>query len=168
MITNPKTARWVWVVVVVQIIGLLAWAGYHETVRRTAPTVMLKTRPVDPRDILRGDYMILSYDISRPNKNVKWGAQVDGDVFVVLKAEGKHHVIEEVLAEEPSVDDPRLWVRATGRCGETPRLDYGIERYFVPEGRGTPRFTTLEVEASVSAQHRLYIRRVWLDGKQFP
>lgn len=163
-----KSARLVWLVVAAQVAGLLAWAGYHEVVRRTAPTVLLQTRPVDPRDILRGDYMILNYEISRPTNTVRKPGNWDDEVFVVLKPEGKYHVIEEILSAEPSAGDSRLWVRATNRGGELTRLDYGIERYFVPEGRGTPTFKLMEVEASVSAQHRLYIRRVLLDGKRFP
>jgi uncharacterized membrane-anchored protein len=47
-------------------------------------------------------------------------------------------------------------------------IRYGIEKYFVPEGRGTPRFKLMEVEVSVSPAHRLYIKRVLLDGKAFP
>ena len=169
MSTNLKNARWVWVVVAAQLIGLLAWAGYHETVRRTAPTVMLKTRPVDPRDILRGDYMILSYEISRPGKTVKRPDSLNGEVYVVLKPEGTHHVVDEILAEEPAATDLRTWVRATAQSGFGDlSLDYGIDRYFVPEGQGTPRFKVMEVEALISTQHRLYIRRVWLDGKRFP
>lgn len=169
MSTHPKSARWVWLVLAAQLIGLLGWAAYHETVRRTAPTVLLKTRPVDPRDILRGDYMILSYEISRPAKAVKRPEILNDEVYVVLKPEGTHHVIDEILSEEPAATDSRTWVRATAQGGFGDlSLDYGIDRYFVPEGRGTPSFKVMEIEASVSAQHRLYIRRVFLDGKRFP
>ena len=52
--------------------------------------------------------------------------------------------------------------------GAPPRIDYGIGKYFVPEGQGTPRFKLMEVEVSVSPAHRLYIKRVLLDGKAFP
>jgi uncharacterized membrane-anchored protein len=166
---NIKSARWVWVIVALQVVFLLGWAGYHEMVRRTAPTVRLKTIPVDPRDILRGDYMTLNYEISRPGKSVKRAGELGGEVFVVLKRERAHHVIDEILNIEPPADDPRRWVRATAWGAEdNPRLEYGIERFFVPEGRGTPTFKTLDVEASISATHHLYIRRVWLDGKRFP
>lgn len=166
---NMKTARWVWVVVAAQVTFLLSWAGYHEVVRHIAPTVRLRTLPVDPRDLLRGDYMILNYDISSPGPDVRTIGELQGDAIVVLKRAGDHHVVDEVLAETPAADDPRLWVYAqVWGTKENPRFDYGIERFFVPEGRGTPQFKTLEVEASVSDAHRLYIRRVWLDGKRFP
>ena len=35
------------------------------SILRSGRDVLLKTVPVDPRDLLRGDYVILSYDISR-------------------------------------------------------------------------------------------------------
>lgn len=167
---NMRNVRWIWVIVAAQAIFLLAWAAYHENVRSTAPTVRLKTLPVDPRDLLRGDYMILNYEISRPGRAPKPAGGIGGgEVFVVLKPAGEHHVVDEILSEEPADDDARLWVRANAwGTPDNLRLDYGIERFFVPEGRGTPRFKTLEVEASVSASHRLYIHRVFLDGKRFP
>lgn len=166
---NIKSARWVWVILAAQVVFLLGWATYHENVRRTAPTIRLKTLPVDPRDILRGDYMILNYEISRVGKELSRDPNADGPVFIVLKPEGRHHVVAEVLTVEPTAEDPRLWVHAEASADvATLHLDYGIERFFVPEGRGTPQFKTLEVEASVSADHHLYIHRVWLDGKRFP
>lgn len=167
--TTMKNARWVWIVLGLQVVGLLGWAGFHEYIREASFTVRLKALPVDPRDLLRGDYMTLGYEIGRPDKSVIPEGGLDGEVFVVLKPTRGHYEIEEVLTEEPTPEETRLWVRATAWGAEdNPRLDYGIERFFVPEGRGTPQFTTIEVEASVSATQRLYIRRLWLDGEVFP
>jgi len=166
---TTKTARWIWVVVAVQVAFLLGWAGFHEVVRHSAPTVRLKTQPVDPRDILRGDYMTLNYDISRAPKPAWWKESQTEDVFVVLRDEGGYAVVDTILAAEPAANETRHWVaaKATER-NESVRIEYGVERYFVPEGKGTPHFTNMEVEASVSATHRLYIRRLWLDGKTYP
>lgn len=166
---NSKTVKWTWLVVALQIVFLLGWAGFHEMVREIAPTVRLKTLPVDPRDILRGDYMILNYEISRPGPGRVPVDRDDDNVFVVLGHSAGHHVISEILADEPAPEDTRLWVRAKAwGPADNPQLDYGIDRFFVPEGRGTPNFKKMEVEASVSATHHLYIRRLWLDGKEFP
>lgn len=165
---NMKNARWVWLILGLQIAALLGWAGYHEFIRQTAFTVRLKTLPVDPRDILRGDYMTLNYEISRPDKAKIPSGGLGDQVFVVLKPGQGYHVIEEILVNEPTPDDTRLWVRATTwGAADNPRLVYGIEQFFVPEGRGTPEFKTLEVEASISATQHLYIRRLWLDGKAY-
>jgi uncharacterized membrane-anchored protein len=166
---NTKVARWVWLVVAVQVAFLLGWAGYHEVVRQNAETVLLKTRPVDPRDILRGDYMILNYDISRAPAPTWWGETQFKEVFVVFRDEGGYAVVDSILADEPATDETRHWVAAKAWSGAGGvRIEYGVERFFVPEGKGTPSFKTLEVEASVSAAHRLYIRRVLLDGKAYP
>lgn len=48
-----------------QIPLLAAWAGGHEATLRTGPTATLETEPVDPRDILRGDFVTRRYPIQR-------------------------------------------------------------------------------------------------------
>jgi uncharacterized membrane-anchored protein len=162
-------------VVVAQVVFLLAWAGYHEFVLQTAPVVKIKVRPVDPRDLLRGDYMILRYDISEHAAPAGWVGPT-AEVWVGLRdVEGIHRIDEISPASERPRDDARLWVHATAE-GSAPSggeatmvtLTYGIEHFFVPEGRGTPRFDRLEVEASVSPLGRLQLKRVWLDGEIFP
>jgi hypothetical protein len=43
-----------------QIAAILAWAGYHEHVRLTAPTFRIPLQLIDPYDILRGRYFVLN------------------------------------------------------------------------------------------------------------
>jgi uncharacterized membrane-anchored protein len=172
-----RNAKWLWAVVATQALFLLGWAGWHEFVRATAPTVLLKTRPVDPRDVLRGDYMILNYDISRHPAPTDWPTGGGATAFVVFEIQDGHAVIDEIRRDAPSPGETRLWAQAEaveetwGRGTGEPsqlRLTYGIEQFFVPEGKGTPSFKTLEVEASVSPAHRLQIKRVLLDGNPYP
>jgi len=160
-----------WMIVLAQAVFLLGWAGYHEYVRQHAPVILLKGRPVDPQDLLRGDFMILRYDIS----TVKLPPETDagGEVWVLLEKKGAYHEVVNA-AREPLVAKSGQ-VLARGELGHTwsdgapgSDLRYGIEKYFVPEGQGTPRFQLMEVEVSVSPAHRLYIKRVLLDGKAFP
>lgn len=164
-----------WGVVLAQMLFLLGWAGYHEYVRQNAPTILLRPRPVDPRDLLRGDYMILDYDISHIALPEGGGAAYEGhELFVVLEKRGEVHEvawISEGSGKEPEVGPGQVWVRATrdyfpgkGRV----HVNYGIEQYFVPEGKGTPQFEKLLVKASVAPDHRLYIRELLLDGKPYP
>lgn len=169
-----NNVRWLWLIVAVQVIGLLAWAGYHEVQRNRASVIRLKVRPVDPRDVLRGDYMILRYDISEHPKPAGW-RPADRDVYVILTPAGAWHEIAEVRPTPPEDDEKRPWVRATARSyvrnngpGDHLRLRYGIEQFFVPEGRGQERFERLEAEVGVSATHRLYLKRLFLDGQPFP
>jgi len=169
-----KARRLLLWVVAAQMIFLIGWAGYHEYLQRTAPTLRLKVLPVDPRDPFRGDFMVLNYEISRTTVPAK-SAETQGRVWVALRVEEQWHVIDEIVwqAVRPP-DDGRIWVSAhafslrTLPEGTEVQLRYGIEEFFVPEGRGTPRFDRMEVEAAVSPSGRLFITRAWLDGEIFP
>jgi uncharacterized membrane-anchored protein len=156
-------ARWFAAVVAAQVVFLLAWAGWHEHVRSHLPVVRLKVRPVDPRDLLRGDYMILGYEIGAVAvpPSVKRGAEL----WVVLESRDGFFAAVTATETRPALQPGRILV--LGR--EASRgVRYGIEEFFVPEGKGTPSFKTIEVEAAVSATHRLAIKRVLLDGRPYP
>lgn len=167
-----------WVLVAAQAVFLLGWAGYHEWVRQRAEVIVVKGRPVDPRDLLRGDYMTLNYEISTvklPNdaKAGKDGPPAGADVWVLLEKKGNYFEVAQASLAPLDPRPGRVLARGTiahdfrGRAGDT-RVIYGIERYFVPEGKGTPAFKLMEIELSVSPEHRLYIRRVLLDGVAYP
>ena len=52
------------------VFWLLIFSGfilYKEYTLRTGTEVMLKTVPIDPRDLFRGDYVTLNYEISTLN-----------------------------------------------------------------------------------------------------
>lgn len=172
-----RTKKWFWTLVAAQTLFLLVWAGYHEYVRQNAPVLLLKGRPVDPQDLLRGDFMILSYDIGNvtlPTDSTRSAKDIgDGtDVWVLLERKDRYY--EAVQASRGNLNPKLGQVLVRGNQGsawtitENLQVRYGIERYFVPEGKGSPRFKLMEVEVSVSPTHRLYIKRVLLDGKAFP
>lgn len=162
------------VIVLAQAVFLLAWAGYHEGVRAHAPTLLLKGRPVDPQDLLRGDFMILGYDISEVTLPAGGPAAAPGtEVWVLLERRDRYHVVVRADPERLVPGPGQVLVHGKivpgGRGGrDAVRVNYGIERYFVPEGRGSPRFKLMEIEVSVSPEHRLYVKRVLLDGSPFP
>ena len=174
-----RSARWFFGIVAAQALFLLVWAGYHEVVRQQAPVIVLKGRPVDPQDLLRGDYMTLRYDIgdatigdAKPKAGS--GAQAGEDVWVLLEQGERYHVVVQASRERLTPKPGQILVRGTvgynswgGRVGAD-QINYGIERYFVPEGKGSPRFKLMEIEVSVSPAHRLYIKRVLLDGHAYP
>jgi uncharacterized membrane-anchored protein len=175
-----RPIRWFFVVVAVQAGFLLTWAGYHEWVRSAAEVILVKGRPVDPRDLLRGDYMILGYEIGLlPDSMTQQGDgkprfRIGEDIWVLLEKHGAYHEVVAASRERPPVGANQTLIRGrvtyprgAGRTGGT-GVEYGIEEFFVPEGKGTPRFQKLEVELSVSGAHRLYLRRVLLDGKAYP
>ena len=164
-----------WAVVVAQAAFLLGWAGYHEYVRRHAPVIVLKGAPVDPQDLLRGDFLTLRYDISTVAvPAVSSTTRPEPEFWVLLEKRDRYHVVagasEKKLEPKPGqilVRGTRGFDWTTNQAGTT-QIDYGIEKYFVPEGKGSPRFKLMEVEVSVSPAHRLFIKQVLLDGKAFP
>ena len=64
--------------------------------------VMLRIAPVDPRHLLRGDYIALQYDISNLNCYAYKGRIKNGDtVYVVLRQSGKYWVAQNVQKTKP-------------------------------------------------------------------
>ena len=122
---------------------------------------------MDPQDLLRGDYMILRYEISNAIPPVadatrsRWSSEF----WVVLEPRDGFHAVVTTTREQPEVKPPQIAVKASpdGRGAV-----YGIENFYVPEGKGTPTFKTIEVDAAVSPTHRLYLKRVLVDGRSYP
>ena len=111
--------------------------------------VVLKTEPVDPRDLLRGDYVTLGYSISSfPATEIEGDSNTHYDesspVYVVLK-KGVDGIWDKSRASVSPIADLKpdeVLITGRARNGFTPkttdniRVDYGIERFYVPEGEG--------------------------------
>lgn len=113
---------------------------------QTGQEVLLRTVPVDPRDLFRGDYVILRYEISRLDPAT---LETDFDAERVAERRGGEPTtvytalaVREGYAEATGLFFRRpsgLYLKGTTRpAGQGRRweIDYGIESYFVPEGRG--------------------------------
>ena len=153
----------VFILAVIQTI-ILAWlVNGRVSILRSHDVVTLKSEPVDPRDLFRGDYVVLSYAISRlaldglpGDKDLKQG----DTVYVEISPKRDTWLAEGVWRKPPTPADgnkiirgrvagvtknvPRVQPTHSGRdVEETPcpecemvTLAYGIESYFVPEGQG--------------------------------
>ena len=95
-------------------------------------TVLLRVVPVDPRDLMRGDYVTLSYDISRLAP-ASTGGGADRTVYVSLapEADGRHF-----QGSAASFTRPATGPYIRGTTGGPGRITFGIESYYVQEGRG--------------------------------
>jgi uncharacterized membrane-anchored protein len=134
-------------------IGFLSWiiAG-RAAILRNGKEVLLKVEPVDPRDLLRGDYISLNNNISRiPVKliaNIPQGAfsSDDDSITVRLKkgADGYWQPTAAWLGKAPApaaADEADIAGHvAAGWDLRSPDMmiapDYGIDRFYVPEGEG--------------------------------
>ncbi|RUV50564.1 hypothetical protein EOA85_30780 [Mesorhizobium sp. M5C.F.Ca.IN.020.29.1.1] len=133
-------------------IGFLSWiiAG-RAAILRDGRQVLLRVEPIDPRDLLRGDFIRLGYDISRiPVKliaNIPAGKLTSDDTPIVVRlkqgADGYWQATAAWFghAPAPAASDETDIVGHVSAgwdlsAATTIAPDYGIERFYLPEGEG--------------------------------
>jgi uncharacterized membrane-anchored protein len=135
--------------------------------RHTGEAVLLRVRPVDPRSLLRGDYVRLDYEIGRLPWELLDAEDLDElpryqEVYVSLQRQGEEHVARRV-----SLNRPERGVFIRGRTlsyaseGDTLILEYGVEAYFATPERAQ------EIERELRDREQRPRARVFLgrDGR---
>lgn len=156
-----------------------AMVADRATILSRGREVRLPVVPVDPRDLFRGDYVVLSYPFSSLElaKLDRSDPVKDGQtVFVTLVRDGEAWRAARLSAAHPG-DGLVLQARVTARYGMKPdcpacgsvTLAYGLEKFFVPEGKGRAvererDKMKVEVDAAVSSDGRAVLRRLIVDG----
>jgi uncharacterized membrane-anchored protein len=140
-------------VALVQIGVLASMIMSRAAILRDGREVVLEVQPVDPRDLLRGDYVRLGYNISSlPIELFERAAsdpvELDSDtVYVRVRPEegGIWQPVAARFGEPPRspVGEKEVDIRGTtlvrNISGSTQiSVDYGIERFYLPEGEGRP------------------------------
>jgi uncharacterized membrane-anchored protein len=120
------------------------------------PRVMLKTQPVDPRDILRGDFVALRYDFSRP-KITLFNREVNSEssensidltrladtledtkqgtpIFLILETKNTVATLKDFSFTKPT-EGLFLKGEVIGK-DRWKEIRCGIERFYVPQGKG--------------------------------
>jgi len=147
-----KTGLRIALIIVLQSVALIAMVGMKQYTLTTGTLIVLKTRPIDPRSLFRGDYVRLNYDISRLSLNELQGEKdfKQGDtIYVVVHKEGEFWTAQAAYHLLPKTTDDQVAIKgevkyAYGNCGRNPQekdcisvqVKYGVENYFVPEGEG--------------------------------
>ena len=178
----PKAVRF-GLAILLQCVLLVLMVADRMQILREGREVTLQTRPVDPRDLLRGDYVTLGYDISQLPAGALAGqpsAERNPIVFVKLKPDaGGLYQAVSVHAAPVAVTAPEVLIRGrvSYSCGANGRMfcdkltiRYGLESYFVPEGEGKTleqarNEQKLRVVAAVLPSGRAAIKRLLLDGE---
>jgi uncharacterized membrane-anchored protein len=163
-------------VLALQSAWILGTTFVQEHALASGKIILLETRRVDPRDLLRGDYLILNYKISDvPTnlfsppvpRNLPYGTKV----FVAL-APTTNEFYEVARASTNSFAPAENQVLLQGRSawgwGSTNmiHIQYGLERYYVSEGKGNPT-GKLTAQAVVPASGHASLRQVFVDGKPY-
>ncbi|MEQ1669906.1 MAG: GDYXXLXY domain-containing protein [Hyphomicrobium sp.] len=174
-------------VAVVQI-GLLVKIIFdRQTLLTTGREIVMQVQPVDPRDWLRGDYVILGYGISPVSMTAEQnGAPLDSitpgrTVYATLHA-GADGVwtVKRLTPAYPAGIEPQdvavkgiVQQRWRGRqSGDNQfTIKYGIESYFVPEGTGrqlesSVRDKKIQAIIAVGAGGEVAIKGLIIDGER--
>lgn len=154
MITTSRKGLWLAVAAVaaVQTIALAWMVWSRVSLLSHGREIVMKVVPVDPRDLFRGEYVVLGYDGLTPLKPElsRGGAERDplypgAAIYVTLQPDAEkgwvpiayqasypgaiepgHAVLKGFVIDRWSAEGP----------GQPVSVRYGIESYFVPEGEG--------------------------------
>lgn len=136
--------RWLILVVALQALFLIGYAGTSYAAEWFGREVRLETAPVDPRDVLYGDYVVLSYEISQLDRTL-WRSEtsalpVRGDtVYVALRPDAEGIFRPAAFFPNRAMaggEDVLIKGRVEYSWEHAVTIRYGLERYYVPEGTG--------------------------------
>lgn len=152
---------------------ILAFIGYNYYTLHFGEEVLLKTAPIDPRDLFRGDYVRLNYEISTINlSNIPHdGSFTPGeDVYAVLGEGDRYWFVKRVEHKKPELKNGDVCVkgRVTTSFNNLLRVTWGIESYFVPEGKGRSierEIRNVSVKASVDPTCRAVIKELLINDE---
>jgi uncharacterized membrane-anchored protein len=165
-------------VLALQSAWLLGTVAVQEHALATGKVILLETARVDPRDLLRGDYLILNYKISDVPTNlfsppVKMDLSADTKIYVALApATNQFYVVVKASTNAfvPAADEVLLSGKSAGlrwnAATNSIHIEYGLERFYVAEGTGNPA-GKLTAQVVVPASGRGHVREVFVDGKPY-
>ncbi len=141
--------------------GFALWLGWPLL---AGTTVVLDTRPVDPFDPLRGQYVVIGYEIGSlpavPEAEVKEGSPVFVEVAPDAEGVWRHRTTHL----EPPEDGVFLRGDVVRAGPERMEVRYGIEQYFFERGSEVP-VRGLTVEVKVDRGGRARIVRLLHEGE---
>ncbi len=138
------------------LLAILAVAGglvvQKELVLQHGRTVLLELAPVDPRSLMQGDYMVLSYAITRelrggwrrPDQTERW--PLDGHLVIILDDRQVARFVRRHDPKSGALGQGELLLRYRKRKGD---IRLGAESFFFQEGQAKhfegARFGALKV-----------------------
>jgi len=124
------------ILAIVLVVGGLIYQ--QEDILRNGDSVILATRPVDPRDLFRGEYVILRYEIESDEKIeqlIKDQKINNGEKIYIKLSDDLNPIsyVVEARKEKPeSFED--LWI--VGEVNGVGVRFPSLEQFYVPEGAG--------------------------------
>lgn len=157
-IVKKKSFKYI-VVFLVQFLILISMTIQPIMTSVLGTEILIKTQPFDPRDVFRGDYVQLSYEINdipldlldeeilklRKGKEEYSAFQdlVGKDLYIILKKEDKFYSVDKVTLEKPKEGvflegkySYPIWDETKQGNVTGIRVEYTLDKYFVPENTG--------------------------------
>ena len=181
---SPKTKFTL--AIAIQVLILLTVIVYKLSILSGGTEVFLRIQPIDPRDPLRGDYATFRYDISNiasyefRNESVNNGETI----YVTLTKNGKYWSVENASKKKPNTGIFLKGKLVSGGKDNSPsslsgkmpqnndlRAEYGIESYFIPEGKGRNfSFANKDAGALVKVDDNgnAVLEKIFVDDKSWP
>ncbi|WP_395144722.1 GDYXXLXY domain-containing protein [Armatimonas sp.] len=162
-------------IVVLQLALVLGLFGAKQLTLGTGQHLLLRVEPIDPVDFFRGEYVVLSYNLSELQSGwIEGPPLVKGEtVYVALGRSGRFYEREGVSRMPPK--DAFAFLKGTVVSADKNhcRVEYGIESWFVPRGKG-PELERegrrsdrqLVAEVVVDTQGRAVLKAVTVEPKR--
>ncbi len=132
-----------YIIIAVQIILLLSIVGKYQYMAATGMPITLKTSPIDPVDPFYGEYVTLHYEVNEIDRaKIKDPLTLEdqGETVYVLLERQKHpwYDAAAVYRERPAAGANQAVLRGKLQYIDQDlfHIDYGWERYYVPENTG--------------------------------
>lgn len=150
----PFGPTWIWLAItaLIQTAALGKIVFDRQSLLKNGRELILPVVPVDPRDLFRGDYVVLGYPITPVKRSDLSDAHAfdtaakGSTVYVTLQqtpdGAWKAVSVDRSYSRQHGLDDVVLRGIVRYPRGEVGAADaaidvsFGIERYFVPEGTG--------------------------------
>jgi uncharacterized membrane-anchored protein len=166
-------------------VGLLGWLiADRAMLLQNGKEIRLAVVPIDPRDLFRGDYVTLNYDISRVRNDAVAGddAFTWGDaIYVSIEpVDGGGWKVASIGHTQPAsgtfLKGTVAGVGDSVACdgGATACMNYDVaynlEQFFVPEGTGRELESLrteqrISVDVAVASDGRAALKRLLVDGQ---
>jgi uncharacterized membrane-anchored protein len=182
---SAPTRSWIAIAAVagIQTLALAYMLVNRISLLASGREIVAEVVPVDPRDIFRGEYVILNYTFTRGSEIVVPEDTNIGDaLYVTLKPAGEPNKWDVVSADAayPKETAPGNVVLrgyanyVTAKTDTSPAratIRYGIESYFVPEGKGKEledlvRDKKIATVIAVGRNGEAAIKALEIDGKR--
>jgi len=141
-------------VVVLILAVLLPFIIYNQWPLLTGKKIVLATLPVDPFDPIRGQYIVINYEISQLDNAP--GYKAGDSIYVLLKEDDKGIWRQAGVSSTKPTEGDFIKGKVKSVGDNNLRIEYGIEQYFFERNADLPtRNITIEVAIAKSGRPKI-------------